>query len=137
MNKKNSLIYSLGIFFVTIFLFGCTKAPINGNLDGQWEVIEVFPEPSEKVIQERLFYNFSLHVCLLSYYGGYFMTGNMLYNENQDLYISIPFGLTDKQTLGLAQYGILSNPVYFKVEFPNKHTLILSNEESYVKLKKF
>lgn len=53
-------------------IFICQKAPINGNLDGQWEVVEVNPHPEVEILDQRLFYNFYRHVCQLTYYGGFF-----------------------------------------------------------------
>lgn len=130
MNKLYSI---LGILFLTFF-FSCQKAPINGDLDGQWEVMEVEPEPMETNIPTRIYYNFSLHVCALSYYGGTFAFANMTYTGDE-LYLDFP-SIKDHERITLRQYGILSNPVNFKVTFSGKKNLVLSNDKSTVVLVK-
>lgn len=124
------------ILFVTPFLQGCQKASINGDLDGQWEVIEISPEVENIEVDERLFYNFYLHVCQLTYYGGYFLDGDMTFN-GETLWIDFPYELENKQLITLKQYGINKNPVVFDVEFPSKNRLILKNEDVMIVLKKF
>lgn len=122
-------------FALIIILTSCTKAPINGDLDGQWEVIEVYPAPSETIIDQRLFYNFYMHVCQLSYYGSYFSDAQMIYEDNT-IILDFPYATSIEDIKILKQYGILSNPVTFNVEFLNKNSLILSNDDSVVTLKK-
>lgn len=127
---------TITILFLFVFLGGCQKAPINGALDGQWEVVEVYPQPEEIIIKERLFYNFSLKVCALTYYGALFMNGNMEY-DGETLWLHFPFARTEEQELTLRQYGILSNPVIFNVDFKDSHHLTLWNEDSRVVLVKY
>lgn len=134
--------YILGLIVLSLTFVGigvsCQKSPINGWLDGQWEVREIqasdgqIIEP-EIIINQRLYYNFYMHVCQLTYYGGYFMDGNMQY-EDDTLWIEFPYANTEKSLQILMQYGIESNPVIFNVKFEGKKTLILSNEETKVTL---
>ena len=125
--------YFLSLLIGLIFL-SCQKAPINGDLDGQWQVVEVTPKPAQVNIQQRIYYNFSLHVCSLSYYGGTLAYANMRYSGDE-LYLDFP-SLEGNESLTLRQYGILSNPVVFNVKFTDRHHLILSNDESVVMLVK-
>ena len=134
-HSKNKTGLWIIISSIFICLSGCQKAPINGKLDGQWQVMEVFPEPEIEIINERLYFNFYMHVCQLTYYAGYFMDGNMLY-EDDNLYIDFPYSLSYDQKEILKQYGILSNPVNFSVEFQSGNIMILQNEESTIKLRK-
>ena len=130
-----NLLTALLIAFVPA-IAGCQKAPINGNLDGQWQITETNPYPSDIIISGKLYYNFSLHICMLTYYDGWFMSGNMVY-DGKRLSLEFPYADTEEEMAILKQYGIFSNPVTFEVNFPNKRTLILSNEESTVWLTKF
>ena len=71
------------LIIAILFLFltsGCQKSPINGDLDGQWQVMEVSPAHAETPIDARLYYCFYLHVCQLNYYGGTLTTGSMDYS---------------------------------------------------------
>ena len=113
----------------------CTKSPINGDLDGQWEVMDVYPSPSVNIIPERLYYNFSLHVCMLSYYGGTFLFANMVY-DGDTLILDFAEDKNEEDILALQQYGILTNPVTFKVKYTDKHHLTLYNDQSEVILVK-
>lgn len=132
--------HTLSCFFLTALLpllfAGCQKTPINGNLDGQWEVIEVTPNPPQWNGEDRLFYSFGHHVCQLSIYGGPFTNGNLLY-EDDTMTLYFPFVSSPSQQLQLKQYGIYSNPITFKVTFDSKNRMTLSNDESTVILKKF
>lgn len=135
MTKIRSYILILSTLFCLTSFVGCRKAPMNGNLDGQWEVVEVIPAPEKIVIDRRLFFNFQLHVCQLTYYEGFFQDANMIY-DGSTLWLEFPFAESPSHLAGLQQYGIYSNPVIFNVEFPKKDQMILSNEESIVLLKK-
>ena len=130
--KKN--VFSIIITVFLIFLIsGCSKAPINGDLDGQWEVVEVSPTPQFTIISGRLYYNFSLHTCMLSFYGGTFLFANMDYHGNQ---LSLDFAeeSTERQRQALAQYGIIYNPITFQVDFKDSHHLTLTNNEVRIEL---
>lgn len=137
MKLKNifNIFLFTGILFA-ISLSSCQKKPINGWLDGEWEVMEVTPAPPQWDQDLRIFYNFSRTVCQLTVYGGPFTAGNMVY-DGEFLYIDFPLIKTPEEELTLKQYGIYSNPVSFKVEFDGKKRLILSNDQSLVILRKF
>ena len=125
-----------GLLALLLFtLFACQKSPINGDLDGQWQVMEVTPE-APVIIHERLYYNFSLHVCNLSYYGGSLADGNLTnYGDRIILDFATATGPTTRKKL--EQYGIYTNPVTFNIEYLDKNKLILSNREATVTLRKF
>lgn len=63
----------------------CSKASHNGDLDGQWQVMQVVSGGEDVVFPEGeiYYYNFYLHTFQLSYTGkrSIRMTGNMAYDE--------------------------------------------------------
>ena len=127
----------LGMMIMSVcWLGGCQKAPINGDLDGEWEVVEVTPTPPEAEIENRYFYNFSRHVCQLTVYGGSFTLGNLTYDD-ETIYLDFPFITTESGMQQLKRYGIYTNPVSFNIKFEGKSRLILWNDDSTVVLKKF
>lgn len=138
MNPTKNLYLSICclILALTIGLSGCTKAPINGDLDGMWEVMEVSVGEETRKPDSRIFYNFSLHVCMLTFFGAPFTDGNMVY-ENNRLSLEFPYVVTPEYMEILEDYGIYSNPVTFTVEFPNKKSLLLKDGEVTVTLRKF
>lgn len=126
------LIIAILLLFLTS---GCQKSPINGDLDGQWQVMEVSPAPVETPINARLYYCFYLHVCQLNYYGGTLTTGSMDYSGD---HITLSFPDTSGETAaGLRQYGIPANPVTFTVDRLDSKSLILRSAATTVTLRKF
>lgn len=125
-------------FVILLTLAGCEKTPINGDLDGQWQVMEVTPAPQETVTEERLYYCFSLHVCQLTQYGDYFKAGKMDYSGNK-ITIDFPDVNTDDihQTRLFRQYGITRNPVVFTVEHLDGNSLVMRDGDITVRLRKF
>ncbi len=134
--KNLALIIS---FLTALITTGCPKHPINGDLDGQWQVMTVEPEPAEIVITERIYMCFSLHVCQLTGYGaGVYATGNMLFSQkDKNLYLDFPHATSSLSKSRLKQYGIYSNPVTFTIEHLDKKKLILRDGDVVVTLRKF
>lgn len=128
----------LAIMAVLLTCAGCQKSPINGYLDGQWQVMEVTPEPTEQIITERLYMGFYLHVCQLYYYnGGGWMAGNMKY-EGKTLSLDFPYATDNPDAEAmLRQYGINKNPVVFNIETLTKDRLVIRDGETVVTLRKF
>lgn len=116
----------------------CQKSAINGDLDGQWQVMEVTPEPPETIITERMYYCFSLHSTQLTYYGkGMWTSGNLLDYHDNKLVLEYPYAKSDSSIARLKQYGIYTNPVTFTIENIDKNKLILRDGEVVVTLRKF
>lgn len=121
-----------GILMILV-LQGCQKSPINGDLDGQWQVVEVSPLPEQIVIHENLYYNFSLHVCQLTYYDGWFTKAWMEYN-GETLCLDFPYISSQEDLFLLRQYGIPEPETTFKVNFEGSNRLTLKAGEYTVKL---
>lgn len=139
MNNINS---SRFFYFIISILIagisaGCQKSPVNGDLDGQWQVMSVEPVPSESVIEGRLYYCLSLHTCQLSTYGGVWITGNMSFS-GKTLTLHFPDAESYQSSNdALRQYGISSNPVTFSVDHLDKKKMILKSGDTTVTLRKF
>ena len=136
LNKLLKIISFTILIIIFNFFYSCQKKSINGDLDGMWQVMEVNPKPSENIIENRLYYGFYMHVCNLSFYGGVYTEGKMIYN-NSHLGIFFPYDNNPNFNKVLKQYGINSNPVVFEVKFLDKNKLILHNDETSILLRKF
>lgn len=134
--QRHHILSLLFAFSIMLISFSCQKAPINGDLDGQWQVMDVTPEPIDKPIDERIYYCFSLHVCQLSYYDGVFTTGNMSF-DGKTLYLDFPNATSIFNAQKLAQYGITENPITFTVEHLDKKSLILRHGDTTVTMRKY
>lgn len=124
------------VLFVLLMPTSCEKAPINGDLDGQWQVMSVTPQPTESPIEERLYYCFYLHVCQLTYYDGVFTEANMKF-DGKTLYLDFPYAETEGNDIKLRQYGINENPITFNVEHLDNKSLILRHGDTVVTMRKF
>ena len=134
---KNGIIGIMAIVLL-IVAGGCQKEPINGDLDGQWQVMEVTPQAPETIIPERLYYCFSLHTVQLSYYGpGPWTSGNILKFDDNRLVLEFPYADAYISIDKLKQYGIYSNPVSFTIEHLDKGKMILRDGDVVVTLRKF
>lgn len=136
-HNNTAYIFSILLVFLTMVVIpSCQKAPINGDLDGQWQVMNVTPEPDDKPIQERIYYCFNLHVCNLTYYGEVFTSGNMQF-DGKTLYLDFPNANSELSLRRLPQYGINENPITFTVEHLDKKSLILRHGDTVVTMRKF
>lgn len=135
INKPSYLLW-VTILLVLLMPTSCQKAPINGDLDGQWQVMNVTPEPEDKPIKERIYYCFNLHVCNLTYYGEVFTIGNMQF-DGKTLYLDFPYADSELSVRKLRQYGINENPITFNVEHLDKKSLILRHGDTVVTMRKF
>lgn len=135
INNTSYLLW-VTVLFVLLMPTSCEKAPINGDLDGQWQVMSVTPEPTDKPIEERLYYCFYLHVCQLTYYDGVFTEANMKF-DGKTLYLDIPYADSEGNDIKLRQYGINENPITFTVEHLDKKSLILRHGDTVVTMRKF
>lgn len=129
----------LSLLFIAIALLtSCQKSPINGDLDGQWQVMTVTPQPAEEVTSERIYMCFSLHTCQLTYYGnGPWTSGNILKFADNTLALEFPYATSENSIALLRQYGINSNPVSFTIETLTKDRLILRDGDTVIELRKF
>ena len=136
MDKIKKFIIGVLSIILTLVNYGCTKDSINGYLDGRWQIMEIVPLYDGSLKDKQLYYNFYLHVCNLSYYGGAFTEGNLVY-ENNKITLDFPYIQTNAGHEKLKEYGIMSNPVTFDVLQLSKNKLILQDGEITITLRKF
>lgn len=137
VSKKLKYYYFLIPVFAAI-LFGCQKSSINGHLDGRWQIVEIATETeTTDVLSQQLYYNFYLHVCDLSYYGGVLTAGNLFY-DNSTIILDFPYINSEEGDMKLERYGIYSNPVEFHVEHLDRKNLIMTEGDTIrITLRKF
>lgn len=131
------IFFKLSLVLSLLTAVCCQKAPINGHLDGRWQIMEIeHQEKVENIADSQFYYNFYLHVCNLSYYGGVLSEANFIYKDNL-IYLDFPYVETPEGLYNLTKYGIYSNPVEFEVMYLDKKKLIMRNDESLITLRKF
>lgn len=134
---KNILTTVMTVLLLSVMMSCCQKAPINGDLDGMWQVMQVDPEPAYKPINARIYYNFYLHTCNLTVYGdGTFSTSVMAF-DGEKMTLKFPDRVSDHHMDRLRQFGINSNPVTFTVEKLTSKSLVLRDGDTTVTMRKF
>lgn len=129
---KPYILVSLLLLLVTAA--GCRKAPINGDLDGQWQIISIEENGKDTGYADKQhFYCFYLHVVQLT--GNGTVTGNLHYADNQ---IAMDFPNCDAATLSrLINWGVRHNPEVFDIVKLTGSTLIMQNGDIVVTCRKF
>lgn len=132
-------VFKITLLILTSYIFlsvsSCQKSPINGDLDGRWQIMEIFPEPGN-VADWQHYMSFYMHVCKLTSYGSIFTDGNLRY-ENNEIFLDFPYVKESEDIEKLKTYGIYSNPVIFKIEHLDKKSLILKEGDIVITLRKF
>lgn len=128
---------SLAALFICLAT-GCQKSPINGDLDGQWQICDVTPSPQEDIIKGKLYYCFYMHTCQLTSPGYTIARGNFTY-DGETIMIDFPSNDDDIETAfpSIHQYGIYTNPVTFNIRFLDSKKLILENSDATVTMRKY
>ena len=116
-------------------LAACQKSPVNGDLDGQWQVTDVTPPVNHPEFSGRLYYCFSLQVCQLTT-GPVYTSGNLRFNGDR-LSLDFPFATSPEAADSLRWWGINSNPVAFTIRSLDKDRLVMSDGEVTVTMRKF
>lgn len=110
----------------------CSKLPINGNLDGQWQVQQIEYRSGETETPKQTYYNISLHTVNLMQVGGPFEAGNMQYNGDS-LWISMPVSSLER----LRPFGLNQKDTRFGVEKLTSSHLVLQSDYARLSFRKF
>lgn len=148
MDQMRIKVFSLVIgLFCLIGWSSCTdKAPINGNLDGQWQLMHIEDRSTGETIDcHRLYWAIQLWVIELkdrgdNKYGDYI--GRFVYNEEENTVRVSDFRVRyDEDKLAtenqLLQYGIPSTDAVLEVVKADGKNLILQSETSILYFRSF
>lgn len=115
-----------------ILFVGCGKLPINGDLDGQWQILEIRYADGRIETPERAYYCVQLHTITLRQVSGPNQTGNMVY-EGDQLRIDMP--LSDVSDLRV--FGLDDTEETFTVTELSSSRLVLTSDYARLTLRKF
>ncbi len=106
---------------------GCNEAPLNGHLDGQWQIMTV-EFPSGRVIRpDRYYFDFYRHTATLTHYGETSYSANLTVTDDS-VKIFIPW-----DHLWLGEWGIERHTPYmieYKVIDLSRKRLVMLWEDS-------
>ena len=77
------------IILLAVLASACGKLPINGDLDGRWQIMKIEYASGEEDTPERAYYSIALHTINLMQVGGGNQSGNMEYTGDS-LFVTMP-----------------------------------------------
>ncbi len=132
------MIKSLKIFISLVVMMlcvaGCRKGDINGDLDGQWQIMELERVGEGEVCHpERTYYCLYLHTVNLTKAGGGVIGGNMMYEEGKLLTLNFP----NTKVEGLYYWGIYDRTTTFEIEHLSSEKMVLKSDKAIIVFRKF
>lgn len=136
--KLAKALLALQMLLAVVLLGGCVNHPINGDLDGQWQVMNIEKGGEDLGVVGQRYICVQLHVVQLTQ-GGIFATGNLHYTKGGDT-IGIDFPEIEADTsdfVKLSEWGVYENPVTFHIEELTRKRLVMSCGDVRVTCRKF
>lgn len=148
MNKKLLLILPV----MLLALAGCErKWPMNGALDGQWQLLTVENRENGTIVnrkEEQLFYRFQLQLLMLTDLGGNgygTYIGRMTYDQKAQTLETWEMNVRNNSGDSgvpatpeqLAPFGMTSGQTQFRVVEADRKRLVLESEERRLTFRKF
>lgn len=122
------------LIVLPVLCAGCRKGGINGDLDGQWRIINIEKLPGNVATHpENRFINLYLHTVNLTV-GGVAAAGNMTYSGDR-LTLEFPYHKDNEAFLN--PWGIYSWQTTFTIRSLSSRNLVLSSDSAVITLKKF
>lgn len=123
--------YIIAVLLVLI-ASACGKTPINGDLDGRWQIMKIEYTSGDEEIPERTYYSVALHTINLMKVGSTSQTGNMKYTGDS-LLVIMPISTVED----LLPFGMNGTEQRFRVkELTSKH-LVLQSDYARLEFRKF
>lgn len=145
---KNKIFFCIALLFGIVSLISlpsCRKAPINGKLDAQWQImkIEHIEDGVEQIPALRTYIDINLHVVnlrnvSLNETAGPLIAGNLNYDKDAaTVTMDFPYNTEGEKLRALQAWGIYSNPVVFHIVKLDGKQLILKSSESIVTCRRY
>lgn len=132
---QNRLVVASLAFIALMFLGGCRKGGINGDLDGMWQIltVEQISEGSvTNVKDQQLFYCLYLHTANLTKVGGVAATANMTYSGDK---LTLEFPSSSVETL--TTWFIYTNTVVFTIDHLTDNDLVMHSDRVKLTFRKY
>lgn len=89
--KKLLIILAAAVVAIVIS-GGCRKRPINGDLDGMWQIMTVEYPSKPTLVPDQYYLCLYRHTANLRHTGGFTIGGNMVYDEEANsLSVEFPY----------------------------------------------
>ena len=110
----------------------CGKMPINGDLDGRWQIMKIEYASGEEEVPERAYYSVALHTINLMKVGVTSQTGNMEYTGDS-LFVVMPISKVED----LLPFGMNGTEQRFGVKELTSKYLVLQSDYVRLEFRKF
>lgn len=134
------------LFIVALLSFAsCRKVPVNGQLDGQWQImtIETVADGTVTTPSPRAYIDINLHIMQLctadeSVNGGATITGNMAYDKaGATITVDFPYNTAGGNLTSLQLWGIHTNPVTFSIITLDNKELVLKTPDTIIRCRRY
>lgn len=145
-NRIFNILLGAFVAVLAMALFGsCRKAPINGKLDGQWQIMSVewLADGSDISPELRSYIDINLHVIQLrnvslSETQGSLISGNLAYDKNNStMTVDFPYNTEGGKLMQLQPWGIYSNPETFEIVKLDGKQLVLKSSQTMITCRRF
>ena len=110
----------------------CGKMPINGDLDGRWQIMKIAYASGEEEAPERAYYSVVLHTINLMKVDVTSQTGNMEYTGDS-LFVEMPISKIED----LLPFGMNDTKQRFGVKELTSKQLVLQSDYARLEFRKF
>ena len=110
----------------------CGKMPINGDLDGRWQIMKIEYASGEEEMPERAYYSVALHTINLMKVDVTSQTGNMEYTGDS-LFVVMPVSKVED----LLPFGMNGMEQRFGVKELTSKYLVLQSDYARLEFRKF
>ena len=123
--------YIIAVLLILI-VGACGKMPINGDLDGRWQIMKIKYASGEEETPERAYYSVALHTINLMQVGVTSQTGNMEYTGDS-LFVEMPISKIED----LLPFGMNGTEQRFGVKELTSKQLVLQSDYARLEFRKF
>lgn len=139
--KKLHILFTV---FLLLFMSACGKFPMNGKLDGMWQLMSIVPNGKEIIDtkEQQLYYSVQLELLALQRVGGMHYLGRFIQtSDSLIVYDFRQFITGDNSTQAvsgdLAPWGIEGTSERFGIEKLNGDNMVLRSENVLLTFRKF
>lgn len=139
------------ITILLLSLGACSKAPINGDLDGMWQLLEIEHFDSngqtiETKYQKNLFWSFQLHLMQLGhmeFYSRFNNTGselriyNLTFRSRNENASDNDDWLTEDDIPLVKRYGLYELDTHFQIERLDEDVMRLKSDSARLVFRKY
>ena len=132
MSSMNMMKRDIIAVLLTLIVSSCGKMPINGDLDGRWQILKIAYASGEEETPERAYYSVALHTINLMKVDVTSQTGNMEYTGDS-LFVVMPISKVED----LLPFGMNGTEQRFGVKELTSKRLVLQSDYARLEFRKF